>query len=228
MALTGAAIALFVLLVLGEFVHVLPHYTNLLFPHVRMTQLHDEAETRHDAEGTAHAAHDAIFVSGEAVSFVVVLFLAAYLTTLIMDRVRQIDRELERTVQAALLEHRRLEGVVHAARVGMILLDADLTVRWFSQRVAEWLGWDASVIGRRCPLYDPPDGCADYVAEGYTKDELGRFILDGQRRIARMDSNGPPPPLYMPGWRDKIAEGELDDLIAYLMSLLPKEEGPAF
>jgi hypothetical protein len=39
-----------------------------------------------------------------------------------------------------------------------------------------------------------------------------------------MDLKKPPAPLYMPPWRGKIAEGELNDLVAYLNSLLPKGE----
>jgi mono/diheme cytochrome c family protein len=67
-----------------------------------------------------------------------------------------------------------------------------------------------------------------YVSEGYTKDELRKRILDGQREIPVMDSKKPPAPLYMPPWRGKIAEGELNDLIQYLMSLLPKGEKVEF
>jgi mono/diheme cytochrome c family protein len=63
-----------------------------------------------------------------------------------------------------------------------------------------------------------------FVSEGYTKDELKKRILDGQREIPVMDLKKPPAPLYMPPWRGKIAEGELNDLVAYLNSLLPKGE----
>ena len=63
-----------------------------------------------------------------------------------------------------------------------------------------------------------------YVAEGYTKDELKKRILNGQREIPVMDPKKPPAPLYMPPWRGKIAEGELKDLIDYLFSLTPKGE----
>ncbi len=34
----------------------------------------------------------------------------------------------------------------------------------------------------------------------------------------------PAPPLYMPPWRGKIADGELNDLVEYLVSLTPKGE----
>jgi mono/diheme cytochrome c family protein len=63
-----------------------------------------------------------------------------------------------------------------------------------------------------------------YVAEGYTKEELRKRILNGQREIFALDRSKPAPPLFMPAWRDKIAEGELQDLIEYLFSLLPQEE----
>jgi mono/diheme cytochrome c family protein len=63
-----------------------------------------------------------------------------------------------------------------------------------------------------------------FVSEGYTKDELKKRILDGQREIPAMDPNKPAPPLYMPPWRAKITQGELNDLVEYLMSLAPKGE----
>jgi len=63
-----------------------------------------------------------------------------------------------------------------------------------------------------------------YVSEGYTKEELRKRILDGQREIVSLDTRKPPAPLYMPAWRGKIAQGELDDLVEYLRSLTPKGE----
>ena len=66
------------------------------------------------------------------------------------------------------------------------------------------------------------------VSEGYTKDELKKRILDGQREIPPMDPKKSAPPLYMPAWREKISEGELADLMEYLMSLAPKGEKVEF
>ena len=63
-----------------------------------------------------------------------------------------------------------------------------------------------------------------YVAEGYTKEELKQRILNGQPEITPLDPDRPAPPLFMPGWKGKIAEGELEDLVAYLISLLPEED----
>ena len=67
-----------------------------------------------------------------------------------------------------------------------------------------------------------------FVAEGYTKDELRKRILDGQKEIPSLDPHKPAPPLYMPGWRGKVGEGEVNDLVEYLMSLLPKGEKADF
>lgn len=67
-----------------------------------------------------------------------------------------------------------------------------------------------------------------FVADGYTKAEVRQRILNGQREITPLDAKRPPPPLYMPPWRDKIQDGELDDLVAYLFSLKPKGEDLGF
>jgi mono/diheme cytochrome c family protein len=67
-----------------------------------------------------------------------------------------------------------------------------------------------------------------YVADGYTKDELKARILKGQREIPALDSKRPPPPLYMPAWGAVIKDAELEDLVAYLVSLKPKGEDVGF
>jgi len=63
-----------------------------------------------------------------------------------------------------------------------------------------------------------------YVAESYSKEELKKRILNGQHEIYALDPKKPAPPLFMPAWRGKIAEGELEDLVAYLISLEPEGE----
>jgi cbb3-type cytochrome oxidase cytochrome c subunit len=67
-----------------------------------------------------------------------------------------------------------------------------------------------------------------YVADGYTKAELKSRILKGQREITPMDAKRRPPPLYMPPWGGIIQNAELDDLVAYLVSLKPKGDEPGF
>jgi len=60
-----------------------------------------------------------------------------------------------------------------------------------------------------------------YVKEGFTKEELKTVIRTG-RYPARADSSGLTPPLWMPTWKDKISEEELDALTDYLLSLYPE------
>jgi len=36
---------------------------------------------------------------------------------------------------------------------------------------------------------------------------------------ARNNPHGPNPPLYMPNWKDKIKDQDLEDLITYLQSV---------
>jgi mono/diheme cytochrome c family protein len=67
-----------------------------------------------------------------------------------------------------------------------------------------------------------------YVADGYTKTEVVKLILNGQHEIAALDPARPAPPLYMPAWGSTIKEGEIDDLVAYLFSLKPKGEDLGF
>lgn len=67
-----------------------------------------------------------------------------------------------------------------------------------------------------------------YVADGYTAPELKTFIMRGQHDIAALDPNRPSPPLYMPAWGSTIKDGELDDLVAYLLTLKPKGENLGF
>jgi mono/diheme cytochrome c family protein len=50
---------------------------------------------------------------------------------------------------------------------------------------------------------------------------LESFITEGIPEPAKLDPNGPKPPIVMPAWGEKISEGEMADLISYLRSLKP-------
>jgi mono/diheme cytochrome c family protein len=63
-----------------------------------------------------------------------------------------------------------------------------------------------------------------YVAEGFTRRELRKKILDGFAPVGKKDPNGPRPPFRMPGWAGQMADAELSDLVEYLWGLYPKTE----
>ena len=62
------------------------------------------------------------------------------------------------------------------------------------------------------------------VADGYTKNELRKKIVEGVRNVPRQDPEGPVPPYRMPGWQGYITSAETDALVEYLFSLIPKDD----
>lgn len=61
-----------------------------------------------------------------------------------------------------------------------------------------------------------------FVKEGYTTEELHRKILDGVPTIGKEDPKAGTPPYRMPGWAGQMTDGEVTDLVQYLMSLYPE------
>jgi mono/diheme cytochrome c family protein len=61
-----------------------------------------------------------------------------------------------------------------------------------------------------------------FAAEGFTRAELKKKIVDGLATIGRGDAKGPRPPYRMPDLGAQMTDAELSDLVEYLMSLLPK------
>ncbi|MHB0968938.1 MAG: two-component system sensor histidine kinase NtrB [Thermoanaerobaculia bacterium] len=150
--------AMFCLLALGELFDFLPHVTILLFPHshtIEHGQLH-----------IVHAAHDPVFVASRVISFVGVMMVTAYFTSLVTDRLRRSEVDLEANAEKAMLERRRLEGVIDAARLGIAIIEHDLSVTWANDRLMRWLGWDERSLGGACP-HDHRDGsgCLACAAE---------------------------------------------------------------
>lgn len=147
-AVAVIACFLFCVLVVGEASHILPHVMFGLFPHSE------------GVLGTSHhASHDGRFIAGKSLSLVVLVLITFYLTSLLRDRLRDSEEVISTVAREALLEHERLEGVVQAAGVGMMVVDLEMTVQWLSRRVGQWLGWHPEVRGSVCPLYQAPEGC---------------------------------------------------------------------
>lgn len=71
-----------------------------------------------------------------------------------------------------------------------------------------------------------------YVKAYYGNDveSLKNLIRHGRQPVPRADPSRPNPGLYMPPWKDRISEEEIDALVAYLFSLserLPQPAQPA-
>ena len=181
-ALFGSAI--FSFLALGELTGFLPHVTVLLFPHTH-TMVGGHVHI-------IHAAHDVVFVTGRVVSFNAAMLLTAYFTTLVADRLRQSEADLEESARTARLERRRLEGVIDAAGLGMAIIGSDQTLEWVNQRLASWLGWRSDAAGQPCPHdHSNPGGCfgciaADTLARGeQTENEISVAAKNGGIRYFR-------------------------------------------
>jgi mono/diheme cytochrome c family protein len=53
----------------------------------------------------------------------------------------------------------------------------------------------------------------------YDRESLKELIRHGRQPVPRADPTRPIPPLYMPAWKERISEDELDQLADYLLSL---------
>ena len=63
-----------------------------------------------------------------------------------------------------------------------------------------------------------------HVGSDYSRSELMDKIDAGAPIIDRLNPNGPAPPLHMPPFKDRLTRRQLNDLVAYLDSLLPPEK----
>ena len=61
-----------------------------------------------------------------------------------------------------------------------------------------------------------------YVKEGFSEKELKDRIESGMKP-EKLSPEGPAPLRVMPAWRGIIEENEINNLMAYLFSLYPKE-----
>ena len=60
-----------------------------------------------------------------------------------------------------------------------------------------------------------------FVRAYYDPASLKALIRNGRQPVPRADPSRPTPSLYMPAWKDKIPDAEIDDIVEYLLSLVP-------
>lgn len=58
----------------------------------------------------------------------------------------------------------------------------------------------------------------------FTKEELIKKIQTGVNPEAKENESGPTPPIYMPSFREKIKDKELENLVTYLYTIAEKME----
>ena len=58
-----------------------------------------------------------------------------------------------------------------------------------------------------------------YVKVHYTEDELKDLLRRGRQPAYRGNVHRPVPPAYMPAWKDRLTEDQIDALVAYVYSL---------
>lgn len=164
-AVAVAACAFFCLLAVGELFHVLPHSTILLFPHA--------PEANHLP---VHAAHDPVFVTGRVVSFIGVMLLTSYFTTLVTGKLHGSEAELEQAAQKAVLAHSRLEGVIDAAGLGLVVVGRDGAVEWSK-------GWGGAIASKRLAhTHEKGGACLACLAAA--------TLCDGQKHELEMSEGG--------------------------------------
>ncbi len=63
------------------------------------------------------------------------------------------------------------------------------------------------------------------VVGTYTKEELMAKIAIGvpSSAVNKFNPDGPVPPLYMPPWKDKISDKDMEDLASWLLSIAKKD-----
>ena len=68
-----------------------------------------------------------------------------------------------------------------------------------------------------------------YVKAYYGNDveSLKHLIRNGRQPVPRADATRPNPALYMPAWKDRISDPDIDALVAYLFSLSERLPSPA-
>lgn len=59
-----------------------------------------------------------------------------------------------------------------------------------------------------------------YVSGGYSREEIKEIIREG-KYPARAERGQASPPLWMPSWKQKIPDEEIDAMVEYLISLQP-------
>ena len=152
---------LFGVIVWAELAHVVEHYTFRVFPHYL-------------AGGVpVHAAHNATYAVAGVTVQTAILFLTAYFTTTVTDRLRRHERQLAVYADRLLAQSQLLERAFETTNTGLCVCDRNLQATWSNKR---WMTW----FGQR-----PGGGCAD-AAMGAEDSPGSRTLEDGGVRVTEV------------------------------------------
>jgi len=96
--------------------------------------------------------------------------------------------------------------------------------RMVAERLACWSCHGENLEGGVKNANASPDGMVPALTTAYIdfeKDDLVGIILDGSKP-QKLDPQKPDPPFACPAWRNALSESEIQDLLAYLESLVPE------
>lgn len=123
----GVASVLFALFTWGEVIGVLPHYMLTIFPHINVDGI------------VRHAAHDPVYASSRVALQALVLFLVAYFTTTLVERIRADELQLEAQADRALAQAQTLERALDTTGTALCLCNRELEPFWANARWSEWI-----------------------------------------------------------------------------------------
>lgn len=139
----AAGSALFALLVWAEWGHWIEHYTLRVFPHFANGVL------------LSHAAHNVNYALTGVTVQAAILFLTAYFTTTVTERLRHHEGQLEVFADRLLAQSQLLERALDITGTGLCVCERNFEASWSNRR---WEGWFGQRPDRVCVVVTAADG----------------------------------------------------------------------
>jgi signal transduction histidine kinase len=164
----GVASVLFGLLAWGECTGVLPHYMLSIFPHAHVNGI------------VRHAAHDPLYATTRVALQTLILFLVAYFTTTLVDRIRADERRMEAQADRALAQTQTLERALDTTGTALCLCDRELRPFWANARWTEWVEHTPD-LSCSMPSYGSP--AIATLQDGSVRRDEVTSACDGERQV---------------------------------------------
>ncbi len=179
---------LFTGLAIAEQTKYLRHYTLLILPHgaqqerlgpVAYERLRELMGSSWEGSTMDHASHDTVYVVSMITLQIVLMILAAYFITTIMEQLRAGEKHRQAAGQ-------RLERVVQATGAGFAILDRDLCSVWLNDQIRQWLNLSECETEQASALLDRWTGAEQGPAASTLRDGKVRAV---ERTLLDADGN---------------------------------------